>query len=59
MSEALEKTNGSLDWKTGLKLLQNVHQKGTTWSALYSPTSKDIYFSVYQAWDRIYHLKAF
>jgi hypothetical protein len=59
MAETLEKTSGRVDWKAGLKILRDVHQKGTTWSALYSPSSKDIYFSVYQTWDKIYHLKAF
>jgi hypothetical protein len=42
-----------------LNILRGVQQNGTTWSAVYSPTTRDIYFSVYQNWDKIYHLKAF
>jgi len=57
ISEILEKTKGQVDWKTGMKIMQNVTQKGTTWSIVYSPTSKEIYFSVYQKWDTIYHIK--
>ena len=42
-----------------MNILQDVAQKGTTWSAIYSPTTGDLYFSVYQKWDTIYHLKGF
>ncbi len=56
MSETLEKTKGTMDWKADLKLLQDVAQKGTTWSVAYSPASKGLYFSVYQKWNTIYHL---
>jgi len=59
MSETLENTNGNVDWKAGLEILQDVKQKGTTWAVVYSPTTKDLYFSVYQKWDMIYHLKPF
>ena len=59
ISETLEKSGGNVDWKAALKILQDVTQKGTTWSIVYSPTSKDFYFSVYQKWDVIYHLAAF
>ena len=59
ISAALDASKGDLDWNEGLRILRSVKQMGTTWSALYSPTSKDIYFSVYQTWDKIYHLKAF
>ena len=57
ISETLEKNEIELDWKGGLKILQNVAQKGTSWSVIYSPTGKDLYFSVYQKWDVVYHLK--
>jgi hypothetical protein len=59
LAEALDKTKGETDWKTGLKMLQDVSQKGTTWSVVYSLPTKELYFSVYQKWGTIYHLKAF
>jgi hypothetical protein len=59
MSETLEKTKGNVDWKAGMKILQDVTQKGTTWSIVYSLTSKELHFSVYQNWEKIYHLKTF
>jgi hypothetical protein len=39
-----------------MQMLRDAAQSGTTWSVVYSPTSKDVYFSVYQSWDKIYHL---
>lgn len=57
ISGTLEKTNVNVDWKAGMKILQDVEQKGTTWSVIYSPPTKELYFSVYQNWDTIYHLK--
>jgi penicillin V acylase-like amidase (Ntn superfamily) len=56
MSQTLE---GELDndWEYGMKLLQDVSQAGTTWSVVYSPTTKELYFSVYQQWETVYHLK--
>jgi hypothetical protein len=59
ISDTLEKTKGNVDWKTGMKILQDVTQKGTTWSVVYSLVSKELYFSVYQNWNIIYHLKTF
>jgi hypothetical protein len=59
ISETLEKTKGNVDWKAGMKILQDVKQNGTTWSVIYSPTTKELYFSVYQKWNMIYHLKTF
>ncbi|MFC1683332.1 linear amide C-N hydrolase [Candidatus Zixiibacteriota bacterium] len=59
ISETLQETNGNVDWTGGMKILQDVTQKGTTWSVIYSPTTKDLYFSIYQNWDKIYHLKRF
>lgn len=56
ISETLENTKGNVDWNAGMKILQDVKQKGTTWSVVYSPTTKELYFSVYQKWDNIYHL---
>jgi len=57
ISETLENTKGNVAWKAGMKILQDVTQKGTTWSVIYSPPTKELYFSVYQKWDNIYHLK--
>jgi hypothetical protein len=59
MSDALEETEGNVDWKAGMKILHDVRQKGTTWSVVYSLASKELYFSVYQNWDIIYHLETF
>jgi len=59
ISETLEETNGKVDWQAGIQILRDVSQRGTTWSVIYSPTSKNIYFSVYQSWDKIYHLQGF
>ena len=57
LSESLEMTNGNIDWQTGMQMLRDVSQKGTTWSVVYSLRSKDVYFSVYQTWEKIYHLQ--
>lgn len=57
ISETLENAQGNLDSTAGMKVLQEVAQKGTTWSVVYSPTSKELYFSVYQEWGVIYHLE--
>lgn len=59
LAEALDKSKGEADWKAGLKMLRDVSQKGTTWSVVYSLPMKELYFSVYQKWDTIYHLKPF
>jgi hypothetical protein len=59
ISTSLDKTNGQIDWQDGLQILRDVAQGGTTWSVIYSPTLKDLYFSVYQSWDKIYHLQDF
>jgi hypothetical protein len=59
ISETLEKAAGNVDWRVGLKILHDVAQNGTTWSAVYSSKPGDLYFSVYQTWDVIYHLPAF
>jgi hypothetical protein len=57
ISEILENKKGNVDWKAGMKILQDVQQKGTTWSVIYSLPKKELYFCVYQKWDKIYHLK--
>ncbi len=59
LSETLELNNGHIDWRAGMQMLRNVSQKGTTWSVVYSLRSKDVYFSVYQTWEKIYHLQGF
>ncbi|MGB5892739.1 MAG: linear amide C-N hydrolase, partial [Ignavibacteriaceae bacterium] len=56
ISETLEKKKGIVQWKAGMRILQDVTQKGTTWSVIYSTLAKELYFSVYQKWDNIYHL---
>ena len=59
ISESLEDAKGKVDWKAGMNILRDVRQNGTTWSAVYSPTTKDIYFSVYQQWDTVYYIGGF
>jgi hypothetical protein len=59
MAEALEKAGGKIDWPAGMQILRDVSQKGTTWSVVYSLPTKELYFSVYQNWATIYHLKPF
>jgi predicted choloylglycine hydrolase len=56
ISSILDKTKGEINWQQGMKILKDVSQKGTTWSVVYSPTNKDLYFSVYQTWEKIFHL---
>jgi len=56
MSQTLEKTKGNVDWKEGMKILQDVTQKGTTWSVVYSLSKKELHFSVYQDWNKVYRL---
>lgn len=57
ISETLDNTKGNVDWEAGMKILQDVEQKGTTWSVIYSLAETELYLSVYQKWDTIYHLK--
>ena len=59
ISETLETSGGKTDWMSGLQILRDVTQGGTTWSAVYSPTDRDLYLVVYQNWDKIYHIQAF
>lgn len=56
MSVTLEDKLGNLAWEDGLKILKDVAQKGTTWSVVYSPTNRELYFSVYQEWEKVYRL---
>jgi hypothetical protein len=59
MSESLENTDGDIDWEGGMGILADVAQKGTVWSIVYCPSARDVYFSVYQDWGTVYHLKPF
>ena len=59
ISESLEKSNGNIDWKQGMNILKDVSQGGTTWSVIYLPVQNELYLTVYQNWDRIYHIKSF
>lgn len=52
----LKKKAGKISWREGMNLLKDVSQKGTTWSVIYT-SYNELYFSVYQTWDKIYHLK--
>jgi len=58
-SVSLERSEGKADWMAGLQILRDVKQGGTTWSAIYSPTDRDLYLVVYQDWGTIYHIRAF
>lgn len=57
MSETLERAEGTVDWQAGMAILRDAAQKGTTWSAVYAPLTKELYVSVYQQWGTIYHLE--
>lgn len=57
IAETLDTTKGHPDWSDGMTVLQDVHQEGTTWSVVYSLRSRELYLSVYQDWDTVYHLR--
>ncbi len=59
ISETLDDTNGNVNWDDGMQILKDVSQSGTTWSVVYLPNITELYFSVYQNWDKIYHLQDF
>jgi len=59
ISETLGETEGDVDWTVAMNILQDVSQKGTAWSVIYALTTKDLYFSVYQDWETVYHLRGF
>jgi hypothetical protein len=59
ISKVLEESKGNIRWNEGMKILRDVSQEGTTWSVIYLPNSTELYFSVYQSWDKIYHIKEF
>lgn len=56
MAETLQRVEGVLDWQASMDVLRDVEQKGTTWSVVYSPSARDLYFSVYKDWETVYHL---
>jgi hypothetical protein len=56
ISETLEKTHGQVNRQSAMQILQDVEQKGTTWSIVYSPPQKELHFSVYKQWEKVYHL---
>ena len=57
LSENLEDNRGTVDWQSCMRFLQDASQKGTTWSIVYSPTERDLFFSVYQDWDTVYYYR--
>ena len=59
ISDALERSAGRVNWGAGLRILRDAAQQGTTWSVAYGLSSEDIYFTVYQHWDIVYHLSPF
>lgn len=59
LSTSLEQVGGTVGWEEGIRMLQDVSQSGTTWSVIYSPTADEIYLSVYQDWNTIYHSRVF
>jgi hypothetical protein len=59
LSETLEKTRGEVEWDAGMRMLKDVSQEGTTWSVIYRPGLRDLYLSVYQSWEKVYHLRGF
>ncbi len=59
LSALLDNTKGNLNRNTGMQVLEDVSQSGTTWSVIYLPNSSELYFSVYQSWDKIYRIQEF
>jgi len=59
ISTLLDNTNGNLNWNTGMQVLKDVSQSGTTWSVIYLPNLSKLYFSVYQSWDKVYRIHGF
>lgn len=59
ISAKLDESDGNVTWNEGMQILKNVSQSGTTWSVIYLPNSNESYFSVYQSWDKIYHIQGF
>ncbi len=59
ISASLEDKNGNINRDQGMQILKDVSQQGTTWSVVYLPSDREIYLSVYQDWDQVYHLKPF
>ncbi len=59
IASTLDKTNGNINWNGGMQMLKDVSQDGTTWSVIYLPNRNELYFSVYQSWDKIYHINGF
>jgi len=57
ISATLERAKGNVDWQAAMDILKDVEQKGTIWSVVYSPSAKDLYFSVYKDWGMVYHLQ--
>ncbi len=57
LCENLEGSKGVVDWQSGLRFLQDAAQTGTTWSVVYSPSERDLFFSVYQEWDKVYYFR--
>jgi penicillin V acylase-like amidase (Ntn superfamily) len=59
LATALDEAKGEVAWKPGLKMLQAVSQKGTTWSVVYSLPTRELHVCVYQTWETTYHMKPF
>lgn len=56
MCETLGSTERRMDWTGCMGLLRDLEQKGTTWSIVFAPAGRELYFSVYKDWDTVYHL---
>lgn len=57
VSEKLGNNVENTSWENCIGILKDVSQVGTTWSAVYSLTTGEMYLSVYQQWGTVYHLK--
>lgn len=56
MCGTLGSVEGRMDWTGCMGLLQDLEQKGTTWSIVFAPAGRELHFSVYKDWDTVYHL---
>jgi len=56
MAGTLRAIEGVADYEATLAILEDVNQKGTTWSIAFNLTERELHFSVYQDWDTVYYL---
>jgi hypothetical protein len=55
----LERGTAGFNWERGLRILREAQQQGTTWSAVYALSAREIFWSVHRRWDIVYRVRAF